>query len=420
MKKNILYIDDIQSNLFTLKSIIEHGANDLYNVITAESAHAGFDVLLKEKIDLILLDIMMPEVDGFEAAKIIKSSKKTREIPIIFVTAKKDDNTIETCYEVGGADYINKPYNNVELLSRISFHLGLKEKDKLLKQEKEYAQSIIDLQENIILVTDGKMALNVNKTLLDFYGLDSLKNFQDKYGCVCFTFLKEAGYFNLDLVEDNSKWVDNVIKLSIKEDVLVKISKDDNEYIFNLKATTFANQYIVTLTDITQVSQLSLEYKHEASYDALTQIYNRNMFHRLIDRKIAVAKTQKTSFMLMILDIDFFKNINDTYGHLIGDEILKQITIVIKKQIREDDIFARWGGEEFILAFDIDIAKGMQIAENLRKHIENEDFDMVKIITCSFGVTEFRDSDTLRSMIKRADEALYEAKGNGRNMVCQK
>ena len=418
-KKTILCIDDIKTNLFTIQSVIEDLADDLYDVVLAISAYEGLEILLKQDIDIILLDVMMPEIDGFECAKMIKSNKKTKDIPIIFVTANKDDNTIENCYSVGGDDYINKPFNHTELLSRISFHLKSREQDRLLKQEKEYVQSILDLQENLIVVTDGKTKINVNQALLEFFQVKSIADFQETYTSVSHCFLEEDGYFHLDDVEMDKVWVDDVIERSKIEDVLVKIALEGNEYIFNLKATNFLDQYIVTLTDITQISQLSLEYKHEASYDSLTQIYNRNMFNRLIDMKMKAVKENQKSLVFIILDIDYFKLVNDTHGHLVGDEVLRHIALLIQAHTRESDLFARWGGEEFVLAFDVKIKKGMEIANNLRSYIEAEDFQTVGKITCSFGVTEFRRDDTLEDMILRADEALYKAKDSGRNKVCQ-
>ena len=179
--KNILCIDDIESNLFTLKSVLNNASGTHYNVFTASSAYAGLDILLEETIDLILLDIMMPEVDGFLCAKMIKNNRRIKHIPIVFVTAKTDDETISKCYAVGGSDYIKKPFNNIELLARTSFHIEMKEKEKLLEFEKNYAQSILDLQENIILVTDGKKPLSVNKRLLDFYGTHDIGEFSKKY-----------------------------------------------------------------------------------------------------------------------------------------------------------------------------------------------------------------------------------------------
>ncbi len=421
MKKTILCIDDIETNLFIVQSVINDMARDLYDIVLADSANKGLEILLKQKVDLILMDIMMPDIDGIAATKMIKSNKKTKNIPVIFVTAKKDDDTIDMCYEVGGDDYVNKPFNHVELLARISFHLSLKEKDMQLLEEQEYTQSILDLQENLILVTSGKEDFTANKALLNFYACKNMKELRSQYKCVSESFIDDEEYFTGEYLENTACWINEIIRLSKDEDVLVKIAKDNNEYVFNVKATAFKDQYIVTFTDITQVSQLALEYKHEASFDSLTQIYNRNMFHRLMDRKIAIAKTEKNSFVFIIFDIDYFKMVNDTHGHLVGDNILVTIVKLIKSHIRDKDIFARWGGEEFVLAFDVSYSKGLEIAENLRRYIESYKFDVVaNTLTCSFGVTGFTLDDTLDTIIKRADDALYEAKKGGRNKVCHK
>jgi len=419
MNKNILCIDDIQTNLFTISSVLEVSVEHKYNVFTAISAHDGLEILLKEKIDLILLDVMMPEIDGYEAAKIIKSNKKTKNIPILFVTAKKDDESIGRCYEVGGDDYINKPFNYVELLSRVEFHLKLKEKSYLLAKEKEFNKNILNLQNNFIMVTDSDKAISINNAMLDFFDFKDLEEFQAKCGCLANRFIEEDGYFSAALDNDKSLWLENLLKKLINEDVIVKMTKDNEKYIFTLKANKYQDYFIITLTDITQITNQALEYEHDASFDALTQIYNRNMFNRLISKKIIMAKTNKKSFVLILFDIDFFKKVNDTYGHLVGDNILKSISELVKNHTRDSDIFARWGGEEFTLAFDVGIEKGMEIAESLRKHIEVKDFNGVDTLTCSFGVTEFQQNDTITTILSRADKALYEAKETGRNRVCQ-
>jgi two-component system, cell cycle response regulator len=418
-KKTILCVDDIKTNLFTIRSVIEDLAGEYYDVLIALSASEGLEILLKQKVDIILLDVMMPEIDGFECAKMIKSNKKTKDIPIVFVTANKDDDTIGQCYAVGGDDYINKPFNHTELLSRIKFHLKSKEQDALLQKEKDYVQSILDLQDNLILITDGREQIHVNNAFLKFYKVNTIEEFQSKQPCACHTFLEEEGYFSLELVEVGHVWVDDLILRSKIEDILVKIAVDGKEFIFNVKATVFFDQYIVTLTDITQISQLTIEYKHEASYDSLTKIYNRNMFNRLFDIKMNKAQEKGTDLVFIIFDIDFFKEVNDKYGHLVGDDVLKTLSNLIKSKIRENDLFARWGGEEFVLALDMEVDKGFVIANNLRSAIEENKFDRVEELTCSFGITQFKEEDTLDSMILRADNALYEAKENGRNKVCK-
>ena len=417
--RNILCIDDIESNLFVLESVLQDDKNESYNVLTALSAHAGLDILLRSKVDIILLDVMMPEVDGFLCAQMIKSNKKTKDIPIIFVTAKKDDDTIDKCYAVGGADYVNKPFNSVELLARVSFHLRFQDKTRLLEEEKKYVQNILDLQENLIIVTDGKKALNANKALLNFFGLRNFSEFQSNHVCIDSALIKEDGYFHLDSAKKNSAWIDEVVELSKKEDVLVKIKGASKESVFTLKITNFNDFYILNLTDVTKISKLSDEYERAANFDNLTQIYNRNMLHSLLNKKINSKREKEDGFVLMMLDIDFFKKVNDAYGHLVGDEVLKGISQVVKKHIRADEIFARWGGEEFVLVVNVGIQQGMKIAENLRKYVEAEDFGVAKEITCSFGITEFMENDTLDTLIKRADDALYKAKETGRNKVCQ-
>ena len=415
MQKTILYIDDIRTNLFTMQSVLE----DYYEVYIAQSAHEGLEILIKHKIDLILLDIMMPEIDGFGTAKMIRSNKKTKKIPIIFVTAKSDDETISQCYEIGGDDYVNKPFNHIELLARISFHLKMRDKERQLKEKNEYVQNIFDLQENMILTTNGIRVINVNKSLLSFFNISSLEIFQEKYQCICNCFVAEEGFFNTESLDENILWTDAALEQSKKEDIIVKIIEDSIEYIFNLKVVKFHSQYVITLTDITQISQLSLEYKHEANYDALTQVYNRKMFHRLMELKILEAKKNNKKFTFVILDIDFFKKVNDIHGHLVGDEVLKQIAQLLKNHIRDSDVFARWGGEEFVLAFDVEIKKGFKISDELRAYIEKEVFSVVGHITCSFGITEFKQDDTLETLTSRADNALYSAKESGRNKVCQ-
>ena len=421
MKKNILCIDDIKSNLFILTSLFETVESSSYEIFTALSAEDGFEILRNTKIDLILLDVMMPEVDGFAMAKMVKSNKKLKNIPIIFVTAKTDDETIQRCYEVGGSDYVSKPFNHIELLRRVDFHLKFKDKEKLLLKEKEYAQNIVDLQDNLILVTDGNQVINLNKAVLDFFEAETLFAFQKKYSCVCNNFEKEEGYFHLGLVEDTTYWIEDVIERLKSDDVIVAFKDKEQEmHSFAVKAKRFYDLYILTLTDITIISKKSKEFEHEANFDTLTQIYNRNMFYQLMEEKLHLANFKRTDISFSIMDIDHFKNVNDTYGHLVGDSVLKQLSALVSKHIRGDDIFARWGGEEFIIALETDINHATTIIENIRHFIEKESFEAVGRVTCSFGLTDFRKGDTIKSITNRADEALYEAKESGRNRLCTK
>lgn len=178
---------------------------------------------------------------------------------------------------------------------------------------------------------------------------------------------------------------------------------------------------------ITQYSKLSLELKEKLAYitelsetDPLTKAYNRMKFTNSLNEEITRAMRYKHCLSIIMLDIDFFKKVNDNYGHDIGDSVLVEASSLIKENIRKIDIFARWGGEEFIILLPETEIKGASIlAEKLRHCIENHEFHSVKNITSSFGVTELIPEEDYSSFTKRVDEALYNAKKSGRNRVCQ-
>jgi len=158
--------------------------------------------------------------------------------------------------------------------------------------------------------------------------------------------------------------------------------------------------------------------EHKATTDALTGIYNRLKFNDMAEAEIQRTIRHGTPLSLIMMDIDYFKKINDTYGHLCGDCVLREITMLVNRTIRQYDLFARWGGEEFmILSPNNDIENARQLAERLRTEIEDFDFSSAHSVTCSFGVAEFKEGDNIDSFTKRTDDALYKAKAKGRNRV---
>lgn len=170
--------------------------------------------------------------------------------------------------------------------------------------------------------------------------------------------------------------------------------------------------------EIIERKRLEEKLEKRAATDSLTQIYNRLGFENIIKREIERFKRYNQSLAIIIFDIDRFKKINDTYGHITGDYILKAIVDIAKKNIREIDYLVRWGGEEFmIVAPDTTLEKVEALAERIRKAIEDYKFDKAIRVTVSFGATHFTENDTENTFIKRADEAMYQAKAKGRNIV---
>ncbi len=159
-------------------------------------------------------------------------------------------------------------------------------------------------------------------------------------------------------------------------------------------------------------------FKHLAETDRLTGLFNKGKFNEVLKREIERARRYKRPLSLIIFDIDHFKRINDTYGHKVGDEVLKELAKLIKKNIRKTDFAARWGGEEFvILAPETDLDGAVKLAEKLRQTVEKHEFPTVKNVTISLGVAQYIDGESPEEFVIRADMALYKAKEGGRNRV---
>jgi len=179
--------------------------------------------------------------------------------------------------------------------------------------------------------------------------------------------------------------------------------------------------FVSTSQDITKTIEMTKKLKNLATKDTLTQIYNRYKINEYIEEELQRAKRYKKEFALLMFDIDHFKVVNDTYGHNVGDDVLKKFTQIIKKNIRKSDKFGRWGGEEFmLLAPEISKEASYELAEKLRTSIEKYKFTIVGHITVSIGIVHCHAEASLQQLFKDVDDALYEAKENGRNRVVMK
>jgi diguanylate cyclase (GGDEF)-like protein len=297
-------------------------------------------------------------------------------------------------------------------------------KNKELENELNILQSVIDQQNNIVFVSDGYNLLSANKKLLDFYKVSSIEQFQQKYINISKTFIEHESFFHPN-ENSTQNWIEQ-IKTLPKKDRIVSIFDLDifEPKAFNLqvdKLNSDETKYIITLTDITEIKLESQKYHFHATHDALTQIYNRSYYFEKITQAIEYATRYNAPFCVILFDVDHFKKFNDKYGHLIGDEVLRSISKTIKLHTRKSDTFARWGGEEFIILVEKShIQKAELIAQNYRKLIANIKIENVEPITSSFGVTMYKDGDTEKVLLKRVDDALYEAKEAGRNTVVTK
>jgi diguanylate cyclase (GGDEF)-like protein len=164
--------------------------------------------------------------------------------------------------------------------------------------------------------------------------------------------------------------------------------------------------------------KLTDKIKRLSEEDYLTKLHNRRKIHEILESEITRSKRYNSTFAVILLDIDNFKETNDKFGHNAGDQLLVQISDIISKTIRESDIASRWGGEEFLIFCPhTNIDGAFSLADKLRSNIEKKEFDEIGYKTSSFGVAQIEHADTVKSLIQRADKALYSAKNTGKNMV---
>jgi len=314
---NILIIDDTKANLISLEAILE-GEN--LNILTASNGNDALKILLKSKIDIVLLDVQMPEMNGFEVAELMRANNKTKDIPIIFITAiNKEEEYIFKGYELGAVDYLYKPISNEILKSKVKVFVKLNEQTKIIEEK--------------------------------------TKALEEK-----------------------------IIQLKIVEKKL----------------------------------------NHLVRIDKLTGVFNRRAFEEIFELEWARTVRSNGFFSTLMIDIDNFKNFNDTYGHLKGDDCLKDVAKTIEKTLRRiTDKVSRLGGEEFIVLLpETDLEGAKLIAEEIRKNIEdlqipNEEIGTSKFVTISIGISSVLPTRFIekKEFIDRADKALYIAKKNGKNMI---
>ncbi len=298
----------------------------------------------------------------------------------------------------------------------------LKKTQAQLMDQRRYLQSILDSQDNMIIVADRNKIYEVNISFLHFFGFYSTDDMMKNYDRIAEMTVEMEGYMKPE--DAKTMWLENVTADMAEgqyRPIAFKQEGSDNLHFFSMTFRPLSietDMFVVEFSDVTALEKRSKEFENRANYDPLTRIYNRRRFLELLNRGIENARHLNHPLSIVFFDIDHFKQINDTYGHNTGDEVLKSLTALTSATIRGLDIFARWGGEEFLILIDsTTLAEASQMADHLRKTIKNYEFPDVKNVTCSFGVTVYHPGETAEEFINRADSALYQAKETGRNRV---
>ncbi len=449
-KNRILIVDDDPLNVKLLAAKL---ASEEYEIIRAYSGKDALEKVERELPDLILLDIMMPELDGYEVTKRLKDSPRTKNIPIILVTALHGADDKTRGLELGADEFLNRPVDTAELQARVNSLLSLKRYEEQLQSRiqsekmfstipeqkettKEKTLLLVeddDVSANLILnflkgqpykiesFTDGTLVVDrAKKGDIDLILLDILLPGMDGFE-VCQHLKGMAQTQNIQIVmltclKDTKSKVRG-IELGV-DDFLVK-PIDKEVLIARVNALLKKKEYFDKLTS---------DYEralHSAITDKLTGLYNHAYFKQYLKLEIERSLRQNHSLALILFDIDDFKEYNDVLGHLVGDEILKELAQLINRTIRKIDMAARYGGEEFAIVLPYTDMKGAFVAaERFRQAVESHPFSYKsslpsKTLTISVGVASFRaDVKTAENLVGRSDEALYKAKKEGKNRIC--
>ncbi|MGC9386694.1 MAG: diguanylate cyclase [Hydrogenovibrio sp.] len=281
-------------------------------------------------------------------------------------------------------------------------------------------QQILNAQSAIVIVTDGREIFDANEAFLNFFNEPSLAHFKQKHDCICDFFEFDDRVFHLKKIADHHQWVAHLLTLSYRERLVSMKDRYHRSRIFALSINTYLhNQHILTFSDITETMSEHFSLEKRAMHDPLTNAYNRDYFAQKIGAYEQVAQRQNRRLAFILFDIDHFKQVNDTFGHNVGDEVLVNLVKITKGQIRSDDILIRWGGEEFLVVIPVDaLEQAEKVAETIRAEIEAYDFPVVGNMTCSFGVCLHLSGDDFKTTVKCTDDQLYVAKKAGRNRVC--
>ena len=453
MPGRILLVEDSGANRLILRSRLN---KEYYDVVEAEDGETALEIVGEEKPDLILLDVVMPGIDGFEVCRQLKSDPETLHIPVVMLTAldKREDKV--KGLDAGADDFVSKPFDEVALLSRVDSltrtkmmvdELALRgetsgnthsEEMLAIARARTFPQSLV-----LIVSEDERQAREMRDSIWRDVRCNAeiATSIEEAMSLVEFIGV-DATVIDSQLSQDDPLRFGSVLRArpeTRQAATLLIVPKDDKQLATRALEIGF-NDYVTTPIDMVELAarmRSQLRRKHyadqlrenmrasmvQAVTDPLTGAYNRRYANIHLDALIEQAREKRTQLAVMILDLDRFKSVNDTYGHGAGDMVLRGFAERLQANVRSMDLVARMGGEEFMVVMP-EISPGLasEIAERVRAATEAPQFVIDEQgteipITVSIGYAVLQDSESVFEVVKRADDALYASKNGGRNRV---
>ena len=451
MSGRVLVVDDVEANVKLLEAKL---SSEYFDVLTAHNGPTALEIAESELPDVILLDVMMPRMDGFEVCRKLKADRRTVDVPVVMVTALSDTANRLRGLQAGADDFLTKPVNDVALFARVRSLVRLKRMMEELRVREgicsRFGGSDTPLSEDtgpsrIMIVDDDEFAVGrMTETLLPI-----------AHSVVRASTCAEAWTLLAPDIEliiaslctpggDALRLVTQCRANETSRQLPILLIADDRDLPRLAKGLDLgANDYLVRPVDrnellartATQVRRKRLQNRLEENYrrslelaltDELTGLYHRRYLFVHLDELIGRVNQDGISAAVLLFDIDHFKQVNDTYGHAAGDDVLRELAARTTHCVRNVDLVARRGdgaGDEFVVVMpETDITIATAVAERLRAAVWREPFtiksDRRKLsMTISIGVASAATGDDRDRLLSRADDALYAAKNRGRNCV---
>jgi two-component system cell cycle response regulator len=447
----VLIVDDIPTNVRLLEARL---TAEYYDVLTASSGREALAICATNDLDIILLDVMMPEMNGFEVCAALKADPKTHHLPVLMITALDQTSDRVRGLEAGADDFLTKPVDDVQLMARVKSLVRLKALTDELRARAQTSQQIaveealqamdaISTEAGRILLIDSDVrhAERIRGYLAAHHQVDIIANPQDAV-------LQVAGKdYELAIVSmalgdfDPLRVCSQIRTLEHSRNLPIILIAEDADRARVMRGLDLGvNDFIMRPVERTELAarvrtqirrhRYAVELRESVNHtlalavtDELTGLYNRRYFERHLALMLDKALEQDRDMAVMLIDLDFFKAVNDTHGHDVGDAVLREFALRLRRNIRGVDLACRFGGEEFVVLMpDTDYAQAQGVAERVRAAIAERPFDIGGgrgiSVTISVGVSLNEHAvDVPETLIKRADIALYRAKREGRNRV---
>jgi two-component system cell cycle response regulator len=450
MTARILIVDDLLPNLKLLEARL---AAEYFEVITATSGAQALELCRRGACDIVLLDVMMPGMDGFEVCRQLKANQATMHLPVLMVTTLDQPMDRVRGLEAGADDFLTKPVDEIALIARVrsltrlkmmldelraraetSANLGIgdlnallgagAEKGRLLLVEdrphsaERIVASLRNLHHVQVETNPQEAVLHAAEGSFDLIAISlDLADFDSLRLCSQLRSLERTRALPILLIAESSdrSRILRGLDLGVNDYILRPIDRD--ELIARTRTQLRRKRYADSLRENVQAAiELAL-------VDPLTAMNNRRFMEMHLAAQLDQAAHKGRPLSLMILDIDHFKAVNDCFGHDAGDAVLKQFAQRVKKAVRGSDLVCRLGGEEFVVVMpETSLETAARVAERLRAAIELEEFKIdaggrTIAVTASIGLAERGQDANADALLRRADKALYRSKNSGRNRV---